>query len=90
MKQRKRTCAIGNHFLDNQLDIWKKSYELNETFEIKGIAMLKNVPSNLKQKLERLWEFKGYWQFKLNTMKPHGLNDMNELKECYRKYHTKF
>ena len=59
IKQRKRTCAIGNHFLVNHLDVWKESYELNESFEIKGIAMLINVPSNPKQKLERLWEFEG-------------------------------
>ena len=90
IKQRKRTCAIGNHFLDNHLDVWEESYEVNETFEIKGIAMLTNVPSNPKQNLELLWEFEGYWQLKLNTIKSHGLNDINELKECYRKYHTKF
>ena len=58
------------------------SYELNETFEIKGIAVLTNVPSNPKQKLKRLCEFEGYWQLKLNTIKSHGLNDINELKEC--------
>ena len=60
IKQRKRTCAIGDHFLDNHLDVWEECYKLNETFEIKGIAMLTNVPSNPKQKLERLWEFEGY------------------------------
>ena len=54
IKQRKRTCAIGNHFLDNHLDVWEESYELNELFEIKGSAMLTNIPSNLKQKLEYL------------------------------------
>ena len=55
IKQRKRTCAIGNHFLDNHLDAWEESYELNETFEIKGIAMFhqtrnrnSNVFGNLK------------------------------------------
>ena len=47
---KEKTCAIGNHFLDNHLGVWEESYELNETFDIKGIAMLTNVPSNPKQK----------------------------------------
>ena len=50
IKQKKKNCAIGNHFLDNHLGVWEESYKLNETFDIKGIAMLTNVPSNPKQK----------------------------------------
>ena len=58
IERRKGTCAMGNRFLDDHLDVWKGSYGLNGTFEIEGIAMLTNVPSNPKWKLECLWELK--------------------------------
>ena len=28
-------------------------------------------------------EFEGYWQVKVGTIKSHGMNDINELKEFY-------
>ena len=28
-------------------------------------------------------EFEGYWKVKVETIKPHGMNDINELKEFY-------
>ena len=36
IKQRKRTCEIVNHFIDNHMDTWKKDYEENDLFSIMG------------------------------------------------------
>ena len=35
-------------------------------------------------------EFEGYWQVKVGTIKPYGMNGINELKECHQSFHTKF
>ena len=48
-------------------------------FNITGIAKLVNLPSNPENKLERLGNFEGYWQIKLMTLEPYGLNDREEF-----------
>ena len=46
IKQKRRTCNIGNHFIDHHIDEWKENYKDNNLFQITGIAILTNVPSN--------------------------------------------
>ena len=69
---------------------WKGNYKDNNLFQITGIAILTNLPFNEQLKLKRLEEFEGYWKVKLATIHPHGLNSINELKECYQRFGTKF
>ena len=90
IKQKKKTCSIVNHFFDNHYDIWNINYAENEIISIIGIARITNLPSDPKLKEKRLWEFEGYCQAELSTMKPFGLNDINELKQCRKKYGTRF
>ena len=68
----------------------EKNYKDNNLFQITRIAILTNVPSNEQLKWKRLEEFEGYWQVKLATIHPHGLNSINELEECYQRFGTKF
>ena len=79
-KQKKRTCAIISHFIDNHLDEWSEDYQTNDISHIIGIAKITNLPSDPTLKAKRLWEFEGNWQVKLNTVKPFGKNDINEYK----------
>ena len=72
------------------MDEWKGNYKDNNSFQITGIAILTNLPFNEQLKSKRLEEFEGYWQVKLATIHPHDLNSINELKECYQKFGTKF
>ena len=90
IKQKRRNCSIGNHFIDHHMDEWKGNYKDNNLFQITGITILTNLPSNEQLKSKRLEEFEGYWQVKLATIHPHGLNSINELKECYLRFGTKF
>ena len=41
-KQKRRTCSIGNHFIDHHMDEWKGNYKDNNLFQITGIAVLTN------------------------------------------------
>ena len=79
IEQKRRTCNIGNHFIDHHMDEWKENYKDNNLFQITGTAILTNLQSNEQLKSKRLEEFKGYWQVKLATIHPHGLNSINEL-----------
>ena len=90
IKQKRRTCTIRNHCIDHHMDECKGNYKDNNLFQIAGIAILTNLPSNEQLKSKRLEEFEGYWQLKLVTIYPHGLNSINELKECYQRFLTKF
>ena len=38
-----------------------------------------NPPRNPEKKSERLGNFEGYWQIKLMTLEPYGLNDREEF-----------
>ena len=50
IRQRKRTCEIVNHFIDNHMDTWKEDYEENDLFSILGIVQLENPSKNKNQK----------------------------------------
>ena len=90
IKQRKRTCGIVEHFIDHHREEWKESYKENNLFQIIGISKLTNKPTNGKLTSKRLEEFEGYWQMRLVTVHPYGLNKINELKECHQRFGTKF
>ena len=90
IKQRKRTCGIVEHFIDHHKEEWKESYKENNLFQIIGISKLTNKPTNGKLTSKRLEEFEGYWQMRLVTVHPYGLNKINELKECHQRFGTKF
>ena len=90
IKQKKRTCSIVNHFIDNHYDIWNINYAENEIISIIGIAKITNLPSDPKLKENRLWAFEGYWQAKLSTMKPFWMNNVNELQQSRKNYGTRF
>ena len=66
------------------MDEWKGNYKDNNLFQITGTAILTNLPSNEQSISKWLEEFEGYCQVKLATIHPHGLNSINELKECYQ------
>ena len=62
----------------------------NNMFQIIGISKLTNKPTNGKLTSKRLEEFEGYWQMRLVTAHPYGLNKIDELKECHQRFGTKF
>ena len=68
IKQRKRTCGIVEHFIDQHKEEWKESYKENNLFQIIGISKLTNKPTNGKLTSKRLEEFEGYWQMRLVHM----------------------
>ena len=51
---------------------------------------LLHVSGSFVYMLEELEEFEGYWQMRLVTVHPYGLNKINELKECHQRFGTKF
>ena len=53
------------------------------------IKQKRRTCSSVNQKKFRLWQFEGYWQVKLGTVHPHGLNDINELKEWFQKFRNR-
>ena len=65
------------------MDTWKEDYEENDLFSVMGTVQLENPPKNKNAKVKMLKEFEGYWQVKVRTIKPHGMNDVNELKIFY-------
>ena len=46
-----------------------------------GIVQLENPPKTPKALKARLIKFEGYWQVKLQTLEPYGLNSINEFQE---------
>ena len=52
-----------------------------QDFRIMGIVQLENPPKTPKALKARLIEFEGYWQVKLQTLEPYGLNPINEFQE---------
>ena len=71
INQKCRTCNIGNHFINLHMDEWngrKGNYKDNNLFQITGIAILTNLPSNEQLISKWLEEFEGYWQVKLATI----------------------
>ena len=56
----------------------KEDYEDNDLFSVMGIAQLQNPLKNKKANVKMMKEFERYWQVKVGTIKPHGMNDINE------------
>ena len=50
-----------------------------EDFTITGIVGMVNCPKNPEKKAERLGNFERYWQVKIMTLEPYGLNDRDEF-----------
>ena len=66
------SCNVDKHFVES-LD-----HSL-EDFDVQIICMLRNPPKKKKELSVRLKQFEGYWQIKLCTLKPYGMNTINEL-----------
>ena len=59
-----------------------------QDFKIMEIVQLKNPPKKPKALTARLIEFESYWQIKLQTLEPYGLNSINEFQEQMKKIGT--
>ena len=70
-------CCTNKHFFQTE------EHSL-EDFSIKGIVKLENPPRNPKALDLRLREFEGFWQVRLNTLEPYGMNSRNEYEESRR------
>ena len=70
-------CCTNKHFFQTE------EHSL-EDFSIMGIVKLENPPGNPKALDLRLREFQGYWQVRLNTLEPYGMNSRNEYEESRR------
>ena len=78
MYKEKDTCEIVEHFLKlENHSLWDVS--------IMGIAQIENPPRNREKLKQRLREFEGYWQVNLNTIKPSGMNSINEWNSIARR-----
>ena len=80
--KKRDTCCINKHFYETP------DHSI-EDFSITGIALLENPPTDPEELKLRLWEFEGYWQIKLNTLEPHGLNSANEYENAQRMIRAK-
>ena len=72
IKNKRISCNIDKHFieaLDHKI----------EDFDVQIIVQLENVPRDKDQARKRRKQFEGYWQIKLCTLAPYGLNSINEL-----------
>ena len=71
MYKEKDTCETVEHFrkLEDH-SLWD--------FSIMRIVQIENPPRNREKLKQRLREFEGYWQVNLNTIKPFGMNSINE------------
>ena len=47
-----------------------------------GIVQLENPPRSKADLKKRLIEFEGYWQIKLQTIEPYGMNTVLEYLEA--------
>ena len=70
-------CCTNKHFFQTE------EHSL-ENFTIMGIVKLENPPRNPKALDLHLSEFEGYWQVRLNTLEPYGMNSRNEYEESRR------
>ena len=76
-EKRIEACCTNKHFFQTE------EHSL-EDFSIMGIVKLDNPPRNLKPLDLCLREFEGYWQVRLNTLEPYGMNSRNEYEESTR------
>ena len=78
--QQKQTCWIVKHFL------YAEGHSV-EDFRIMGILRLEKPPKSPKDLKKMLKEFEGYWQIKLQTLEPYGMNFFDEFYNA--EYHDK-
>ena len=69
--KRKQTCGIVKHFMETS------GHSVND-FRIMGIVQLENPPRSKADLKNRLIEFEGYWQIKLQTIELYGMNTILE------------
>ena len=70
-------CCTNKHFCQIE------EHSL-EDFSIMGTVKLENPPEDPKALDLCLREFEGYWQVRLNTLEPYGMNSRNEYGESRR------
>ena len=75
------TCSTVKHF-------YEAPDHSVQDFRIMGIVQLENPSKEPKALKARLIEFEGYWQVKLQTLEPHGLNSINEFIEQMKEIRT--
>ena len=78
--QQKPTCGIVEHFL------YTEGHSV-EDFRITGNVRLEKPPKSPKDLKKMLEEFEGYWQIKLQTLQPYGMNLFDEFYNA--EYHDK-
>ena len=67
-------CKIEQHVL-------QRGHSFQD-FSVLGIVKLENPPPD---PIERLREFEGHWMIKLNTLEPHGMNNINGYERIVKK-----
>ena len=72
IRNHKISCNIDKHFVESE------DHSLND-FDVQIICMLERPPKKKKDLQVRLKQFEGYWQVKLCTLIPYGMNSINEL-----------
>ena len=77
IEKKPEACCTNKHF-------FQMEEHSSEDFSIMGIVKLENPPRNLKALDLHLREFEGYWQVRLNTLEPYGMNSRNEYEERRR------
>ena len=76
IKQKKRTCRLVNHFIDNSHD--------HQLSHLKFI-LIEQVSTKTEDFLEKR---EGYWQVQLWTYEPYGFNARKEFKVCFKNFVT--
>ena len=76
--KRKQMCGIVKNFMETG------GYSVND-FRIMGIVQLENPPRSKADLKKRLIEFEGYWQIKLQTIEPYGMNTVLEYLEANKR-----
>ena len=76
--KRKQTCGIVKHFMETG------GHSVND-FRIMGIVQLENPHRSKADLKKRLIEFGGYWQIKLQTIEPYGMNTILEYLEAKKR-----
>ena len=72
--KKKPTCGIVKHFLLKEgHSVWD--------FEIMGIIQLENPPKSKEAIKAKLKESEAYWQLRLKTIEPFGINLICEYLE---------
>ena len=71
-KKKQGKCCIEHHFIS------LPNHSFND-FQVQVIVKLETETSNKKVAFKRLRQFEGYWQIELCTIKPNGMNSIDEF-----------